>query len=172
MSNYCSKETQPADKYECIPTTDKVADDEYLSGMSTDSLFSDQMIHKEHCPEQYTGYQTGLHSPVRPSSEILKCALQELGTVYHKLQEADLHNLCSTDIIQAAMSELDTVSWLLHRAMQQSSPSSQPDLSPHLQWPEEEMLHYVTREHQDYRFLQSPRGEGDNRASHISAHQF
>ena len=52
--NNCSKETQPAVKYECIPTTAKVGVDKYLSGMTTDSLSSDQMINEEHCPEQYT----------------------------------------------------------------------------------------------------------------------
>ena len=91
-----------------VPTNsshqDKVVDDEYLSGMYTDSLSSGQMINEEPFLEQYTGYQTGGHSPVRPPSDILKCALQELGIVYHKLQAADQHNLCSKNILQAAMS--------------------------------------------------------------------
>ena len=78
-------------------------------------------------------------------------------------------NLCSADIIKAVMSELDSVSWLLHRAMKRSSATS--DLSPHVQWPEEEQL-YVMQDDQDYRFLQSPRGGGHNRASQISANQF
>ena len=66
------------------------------------------MINKESSLEQYTGYQTGRHSPVRLLTEILKSALQELGKVYHKLQEADQHNLVSKDILQAAISELSS----------------------------------------------------------------
>ena len=49
---------------------------------------------------------------------------------------------------------------------------SQPEPSPHLQCPEEELLNYVMPENQDSRFLQSPRGGGHNRSSHISALQF
>ena len=70
------------------------------------------------------------------------------------------------------MSELNSVSWLLHSAMQQSILYSQPEPSPHLQCPEEELLNYVMPENQDSRFLQSPRGGGHNRSSHISALQF
>ena len=128
--------------------------------MYTDSLPSGQMINEEPCLEQYTGYQTSRHSPARPPSEILKCALQELGIVYHRLQGADQHNLCSKDILQAAMSELNSVSWLLQSAMQQSILYSQPEPSPHLQCPEEELLNFVMPENQDSRFLQSPRGGG------------
>ena len=125
-----------------------------------------------HSLKQYSGYQTGMHRPVRPPKEILKNALQELGTVYHTLQEAHQHNICSKDILQAAMSELNSVSWLLHSAMQQSILYSQPEPSPHLQCPEEELLNYVMPGNQDSRSLQSPRGGGHNRSSHISALQF
>ena len=141
-----------------------MVDNEYLP--------SGQMINEEPCLEQYTGYQTGGDSPVKPPSDILKCALQEIGIVYHKLQEADQHNLCSKNILQAAMSELSSISWLLHRAMQQSRAHSQPEPSPHLQWPDEELLHYVMPDDQDSRSLQSPRGGGHNPASHISPLQF
>ena len=109
-----------------------------------------------HSLKQYSGYQTDMHSPVRPPKEILKNALQELGTVYHTLQEAHQHNICSKDILQAAMSVLSSVSQLL----QQSSVHSQPEPSPHMQCQKKELLHYVMSEHQDSR---SPGGGGISR---------
>jgi hypothetical protein len=165
-----------------------VVDDESLSGLYTHLSHSGKVINKElssgqysHSGKeineesicgQYTESQTGAHSSVRSTSDILQCTLQDLATVYHLLQGADQHNLWSKDILQATMTKLSSVTWLLHSAIQQRNHHSQPEQSPHLQRQEEYRFYNVMPETQDSRFLQSPRGGGPNPASHISPLQF
>jgi hypothetical protein len=155
---------------------DKVVDEEPSSGQYT---HSGKEINEESISGLYAESQTSAHSSDISTSDIL-------ATVYKLLQGADQNNLCSKDILQAAMTELSSVTWLLHSAIQQRNHQSQPEQSPHPQSPEEYMifeddvpdLHEeymffnVMPETQDSRYLQSPRGGGHNQTSHISALQF
>jgi hypothetical protein len=73
---------------------DKVVD-KSLSGLNTRLPHSSgKVINKESIRGQYTEFKT---STDRTKSDILQCALQDLATVYHLLQGADQHKLCSPD---------------------------------------------------------------------------
>ena len=80
-------------------------------------------MNEEHITEQPT-------KPKTNTAKILKEALQELATVYNLLQGAEQGNLCSPDIIKAAMSELTSVTCLLHDKLQERK--NKPDCSPSL----------------------------------------